>query len=104
MEPDEFKRQLGERMRLRRKSAHMSQEQLAEAAGINPRYLSKIERGHALPSAFVAWRLASALSLPISSLLEDEPPAAIDELRLLLQGRSPEEADRVLRVVSAMLK
>lgn len=46
-----------------------SQELLAEKADLNRSYLGEVERGRAIPSLATAGKLASALGIPLSSLL-----------------------------------
>ena len=55
-------------MRLDRK---LSQEELAELAGLNYKYLGRIELGKSDPGAYVLVRLASALAVPIGELFEN---------------------------------
>lgn len=46
-----------------------SQELLAEKADLNRSYLGEVERGKVIPSLATAAKLASALEIPLSSLL-----------------------------------
>ena len=48
----------------------LSQERLAEAAGLSQRYLSVLERGENSPTLNVIVRLAAALDLSPSELLD----------------------------------
>jgi transcriptional regulator with XRE-family HTH domain len=52
-----------------RKSAGLSQEELAENAGLHRTYVSQIERGLKSPTLVVFIRLAHALNLKASDLL-----------------------------------
>ena len=56
------------RERIRKK---LTQEALAEHAGIHPSHLSLIERGRRSPTLDVAWSLAGALGIPLSKLITD---------------------------------
>jgi len=49
----------------------MTQEQLAEFAGLDLRYLGSIERGKGNPSVNVLGRIAQALKVKPSDLLEE---------------------------------
>lgn len=51
-------------LRERRTARAMTQEQLAEAAGIHPKYVGMLERGLRQPTLDVLLRLAQALDLP----------------------------------------
>lgn len=53
----------------------MTQENLAELAGLNYKYLGRIELGKADPGADVLVRLARALSVPVGEIFETITPA-----------------------------
>jgi len=57
------------RLRTLRKAAGLTQEQLAEAAGVGPEHLSKIETARRFPSLETLIRLASALSAEPADLI-----------------------------------
>lgn len=59
---------LGRRIKEIRKSKHLTQEQLAEQAGIETMSLSNIENGKRYPSSDTIDKLSMALEAPISSL------------------------------------
>jgi transcriptional regulator with XRE-family HTH domain len=59
-------------LRLERK---LSQERLAELAGLNYKYIGRIELAKADPGADVLVRLARALSVPVGELFETITPA-----------------------------
>jgi len=54
--------QLGENVRARREALHQSQEELADRAGIDVRYLGGIERVQRNPSLKVIVAIAEALN------------------------------------------
>lgn len=60
---------LGGNIRRLRKSAALSQEDLAAEVGIDMRYLGGIERGQENPSLTVIGSIAKALGVSASSLL-----------------------------------
>ena len=64
----DVRREFGNSVRQFRKQAKLTQEQLAEAAGISPYYVGQIERGEASPSLSVADDLAQALGIPLCDL------------------------------------
>ena len=76
MSPHERKRDLaiatafGARVRAVRQEAGMSQEALAEAAGLHPTFISNVERGYRVPSVPTLIRLASSLGVPPSHLVD----------------------------------
>lgn len=61
----------GNRVRLFRRAAGLSQEQLADLAEIHRTYLSGIERGERNVSLINIARLAKALKVTTSQLMED---------------------------------
>jgi transcriptional regulator with XRE-family HTH domain len=62
---------LGERIRLLRKSAHLSQEKLAEKADLHPNYIGEIERGEKAVSIDTLLKLAAALRVRVRDLVDD---------------------------------
>ncbi|HET7480262.1 MAG TPA: helix-turn-helix transcriptional regulator [Rubrobacteraceae bacterium] len=66
-------RAFGTTVRLYRKQAGYSQEELADRAGIHRTYIGGIERGERNPTLTMIHRLARALGVP-SHLLLEEPP------------------------------
>ena len=87
---------LGEKIRKLRKSAHLTQEKLAEKANLSAYYIGQIERGEALPSLVVLQEIAKAFGLKLSQLLdfpsEQETPEDIIEgiVRRLRAGDVPD--------------
>jgi transcriptional regulator with XRE-family HTH domain len=72
----------GRTVRQLRKQRHLSQEALAEAAHLNRSYLSEIEGGLVAPSLLIVLRLARALDVPLSKLLEDFTPSVVKRMKL----------------------
>jgi len=66
----EFLKQLGYRVRNFRRTLGISQERLAELAKVHPTYVSNIENAKANASIGVYQRLAKALNIPLSQLVE----------------------------------
>lgn len=54
---------IGQRLRSLRKRAGFTQEYLSFKSGVNPKYISDIERGKRNPSVFVLLKLAMALDI-----------------------------------------
>jgi transcriptional regulator with XRE-family HTH domain len=61
----------GSVLRERREAAGISQEQLADRAGLHRTYVSLIERGKRTASIEVLRRVASALGVRMSELIEE---------------------------------
>lgn len=55
-------------LRAAREPTGLSQEALADAAGLDRTYLSGIERGERNPSLSALFRLTDALNVPLSAL------------------------------------
>jgi transcriptional regulator with XRE-family HTH domain len=65
---DDLRVLFGRRVRELRKQAHLSQEQLADLAGIHWTYLGGIERGTRNPSLVNIGKIANALGVPAADL------------------------------------
>lgn len=63
---------LGRRIRDLRKRKRLTQEKLAEVAGVDVKYLGGIERGTENPSIGILDRLARALSVKVHQMLTFE--------------------------------
>lgn len=68
---DQLARQFGAVVRRRREAADVSQEALAEAAGLHRTYISMLERGVRMPSILVARQVAEALGTTLGALLTE---------------------------------
>lgn len=67
---DDIKKRLGRNVTRLRKEAGMSQEAFADHAGIHRTYISGVERGARNPTIKIVDRIADALGVPASKLLE----------------------------------
>jgi transcriptional regulator with XRE-family HTH domain len=65
--------EFGTALRSFRNDRDLSLETTADAAGVHPNYLGEVERGKRNISLFNIWRLAAALDVPASTLLEKLP-------------------------------
>jgi transcriptional regulator with XRE-family HTH domain len=61
---------LGMNVRKRREEKELTQEALAERANLDPTYISGIERGMRNPSVLSVLRIAKALGVTTSKLME----------------------------------
>jgi transcriptional regulator with XRE-family HTH domain len=77
---------VGARIRLLRKVRGLSQQALAEAAGVTFQQIQKYERGANRVSASMLSRIAATLQAPVSEMFGEATPAsgAIDEVAALL--------------------
>jgi transcriptional regulator with XRE-family HTH domain len=93
-------RLLGVQLRRLREDRHLTQEKLAELAGLNYKYVGRIELGKSDPGAYVLVRLAAALRVPIGELFETVPavPAGDSSTHRL----SPADADSIVDAVAGV--
>ena len=61
---------LGRVIRLERERRQLSQEALAELAGMNRSFIGEIERGEATPTIVTLQKLADALGMKLSELIK----------------------------------
>jgi transcriptional regulator with XRE-family HTH domain len=99
---------VGEFIRMQRGLAHLSLRQLAELARVSNAYLSQVERGVYMPSAYVLKNIAAALELSAETLyeraglLDDESPAEsrqpVEDAIRLDDTLTAEQKDALIRV------
>jgi transcriptional regulator with XRE-family HTH domain len=77
---------VGARIRLLRKVRGLSQQALAEAAGVTFQQIQKYERGANRVSASMLSRIASTLNAPVAEMFGEASPSSgsIDEVAALL--------------------
>jgi XRE family aerobic/anaerobic benzoate catabolism transcriptional regulator len=75
LKDEQFLRHFGERIRGARARRGMSRRLLAHHAGISERYLTQLESGKGNVSIVLLRHIASALGVPLTRLVEDEPPS-----------------------------
>ncbi len=71
---------VGEGVRRHRQGLGWTQVQLAEAAGLSPNYVARLERGELGPSFFVAHTLSRTLGIDVGDLVE--PPQRTTRRRI----------------------
>lgn len=88
----------GERVRSFRKHKKLSQERLAELAGVHPTYIGQVERAEKNCTIDAASKIANALDIPLSELLKE--PSAGEHQALNLTDREKEQliSDLVLKL------
>jgi len=101
-EPDvvRFIAMVSEQIRQRRKTLGLTQEQLAERAGLSVNYIARIEIVSKTPTLGTLHRIARALDTDVPKLLcneETETASAADPIEYALSGLSESEAAFVLR-------
>lgn len=94
-----MKTTLGVAIKTERSALGLSQEQLAERAGLHRTYVSDVERGTRNPSIAIVERLADALELPISVLFDRASHAveSRESVEVLLVEDDPRDLQRAVR-------
>lgn len=98
---------LGNAIRQARINSGLSQERLAELAGITPTHLKHIESEHRKPSVEVLFRLVHVLHFSIDRLFmpaADEREELLHMAKLLLNRCSEEQLHIIIVLLEAMLK
>ncbi|MGW2130473.1 helix-turn-helix domain-containing protein [Streptomyces coelicoflavus] len=67
-----YRRHFGDRLRHLRHRAGLTQQSLAERAGLDKQAVSLIENAHSLPRLDTLWRLARGLNLTVSELTAED--------------------------------
>jgi len=99
----------GKRIRGLRRSKDLTQEQLAELAGISLQNMGEIERGKGNPTLVTVEKLSAALGEDLSSIFDLgnsvlTKDQAIQELMSLLSGTTKEQAQAILVVAQVILQ
>jgi len=100
----ENRKLLGRRIRSLRRARDLSQEQLAEKAGISDKYLGELERGQKNVSVSVVERISAALDVEISDLLDFGHEKGKTDLRREIATLANRASDRDLQTILRVLK
>jgi len=68
VKPKQFLSNLGKAIRQARRQKTMTQEDLAELAGVNPKYLGEVELGKANPTVLFLLKVSSPLGLEVTDI------------------------------------
>ncbi|MDO9067829.1 MAG: helix-turn-helix transcriptional regulator [Deltaproteobacteria bacterium] len=97
------KKLLGQRIRELRKRKGLSQDQLSEKIGIDPKHLSRIELGKSFPYMETLEATAKALQVEIQDLFEfhhlSKEAATIEEINKMLHGANEETIRNVYKYI-----
>lgn len=99
----------GMRLRTVRKAAGITQEEAAEKARLNPKYLGQIERGEKRPSFDVIISLARALQVMPTAFFEydrEEKDLKIlrKKIESVLHRCGPEMLQKIYRITKVLLE
>jgi len=105
---------LADNIKEKRRDKGLTQEKLAEKAGMSLQYLAMLELGHKFPSGEMLERLANALSieayelLAVSSCANSELETLrndiINEVKTLNEALAKEVTDKVIKALITMGK
>ncbi len=99
---------LGERIRELRKAKGLTQEQLAELVGVEPRHISRVEGGYNSPSIERLARIAEVLGVPIQELFNfmhlNDSADRLQDIEDAIKGMSEEYQKIVYKIVHAFEK
>ena len=79
--------QIGQRIQKYRIRQNLTQEQVAERAGISQKHLSRIEQGYHNPRFDMIIQLAAALNIPTDALARD---LSEDDIYVFLESIKPD--------------
>jgi len=100
---DAFLHALGERVRDARARRGMTRKLLAHDSGVSERYLAQLEAGRGNVSVLLLHRIAIALNLPLTQLLQQDSGQAV-ELALIEQFLQRLPAQKLASVRSQLLR
>lgn len=101
-------KEIGEKIRLLRKHAGLSQERLAEMVGVSFQQIQKYENGTTMLNTDKLQRVANALKVPASTFFEEDtyekPPLSDREKKLVKAFRKIEDEDIQEGLVKLLVK
>ena len=102
-----IKQLLGSRISELRKNRHLTQDQLAEKVGINPKYVSSIERGKENPTLDTFINIADSLDVNIGELFQglviENPDQRLKNIHAMLEKSDPDQQKIALKILHAIL-
>lgn len=101
MEP---KKKIGTRIKHLRNAKGLSQEKLAETSGLNPKYLSSIERGRENPTLDTFIKLAQALNIDIFELFNYAGEQTLKESKKFLLDLIKSSDKEKLEIAAKILR
>lgn len=102
------KQMLGSRIRELRKGKGLSQDQLSEQIGVDPKHLSRIEIGKSFPYMETLESIVKALEVELKDLFDfahlEDGPIEIEQIAKLLEGQSQDKLRLIYKIVKALVK
>ena len=105
---DKSLKALGKRIRTLRLDRNLTQEQLAEQAGVSLKHLGELERGRGNPTLELLDRLASGLDISMTELFDLEYQRPTDKelserLKQMIDEATEEERRLAYRILCAVM-
>jgi transcriptional regulator with XRE-family HTH domain len=102
-------KKFGSNIREIRRRKNLTQEQVAELARINPKYLGEIERGLKNPTARIIQKLADALDVRLCDIVsakacETKTGKVYTEIAKLLEGKKEREQRKALKILEVFFE
>jgi transcriptional regulator with XRE-family HTH domain len=99
---------IGIRLKELRSRRNLTQEQLAERAGVNSKYINSIERGKENPTLDTFIKLAETLDVTIGEFFRqleiEDTEKRMSKIKSILDQASPEQQGLILEILSAILE
>lgn len=100
-------KEIGKRIKSRRKELSITQEQIAEHLDVNPSHISNIESGRSHPSLTSLINIANILQCSIDLFICEEYTYISDrclekDIIVALQKCSPETKDKILKIIDIL--
>lgn len=101
-------KQLGSRIKSLRVQKGLSQDKLAEAAGLNGKYLGEVERGQSNISIVNLAKIAEVLDVPLVSILETKHEQGreflVKELYKMIDAADDKQIIMVYRIIESIIR
>lgn len=99
---------LGARIKELRKGRKLSQEELAELIGIEPRHMSRIEVGKSYPSLDRLERIAIALNVDLRDFFDfvhlEARPVNVNQINDMLKEMTDEDLKKITRILKVFVR
>ena len=98
----------GQRIKELRLKKGITQYQLAEAAGVDPKHISHIETGRSFPKADLIEKFSKELDVDIATMFNFSPfkpkQELMQEIDIMLKDAEPNDVQRLYKIIVAYLK
>ncbi|MGE4297902.1 MAG: helix-turn-helix domain-containing protein [Desulfovibrionaceae bacterium] len=96
---------VGAKIRILRKGSGLSQQALAERAGVSYKYLGEIERGQVSLSVEILLKIAQALNVQSTDILEESAVDSVRSRAVFIMAELPESEQKLaVELLEALLR